>query len=300
MATELFKHKAKIDADKYSISRQGTDIKLKENDKEVAVVFVDATDNRLTLKSIDETVDEAGITKLTAYLDLNFGAKQIFSVPPALQEKFKTCGFKFVEPENKMKDRLRETSFKSLSEISVSAEAFPGLECIHGESVKNTTEDNIMTLAKGSNFLLSKITQYTEQGYPGFRLMCDYSHPFGVVDQKGKLVAFCRVTTLGNGNYYLSDTFVDESVFGTKPQGTAFLYKQVGNHYQTGDVFLIAPPDRVDEFDSQYGCHPSQKAMFKFNAPKPELQQTFEEEKARIEQLITAEKSPKISSPGMY
>jgi hypothetical protein len=142
---EMFKSIQKNEEQLYNVKREGTKIKLRKNDKTVAVVFVDVTDNRVTLESLDHSVEEAGIKKLTDYLDCNIGAKQIFIVPSEHQEKFKKCGFTFVDPANKMKERLRETSFSALS--SISAEALPALQFIHGYIVENATEENIMALA---------------------------------------------------------------------------------------------------------------------------------------------------------
>lgn len=256
---------------------------------------MDATDNRLTIKSMDENTPLEAIQELTKYLDQTFGAKQIFVVPKTMQEKFKHCGFKFVDPENK-NDRIRETSFESLANIN--SEQFLDLEFVHGDVIKNTDKENILDLMRKSKFLESKIKQYEMQEYNGFKLMCDYSMPFGVKDKSGKLVAFCRITDLGNGNYYLGDTFVDERAFGNKQKGTAYLYQQLGAECKAkfggASVLLIAPPGmtddesqtRVNEFENTYGCKAPQNVLFKFGAAKPELENVFKDEKTRIEKEL--------------
>ncbi len=264
----------------YNVLREGTEIILKKNNKEVlAKFFVDATDNRITVKSIDENTPLEAIGKLTVYLDENFGAKQIFILPKTMRQNFESFGFSSAKSQPEM--RIRVTSFESLSGVETGR--FPNLKFVDGDLIKNTSEENIKVLARDSNFLKSKIDQYEQQGYSGFQLMCDYSIPFGVTDESDKLVAFCRVTDLGSGNYYLGDTFVDEQVFGDKQKGTAYLYREIGNRYAAGSVLLIAPPERVIEFETQYGCKTPDNVMFKFGAARPELQSIFLEEKERIE-----------------
>jgi hypothetical protein len=268
----------------YNVQRKGTTISLIKGNKEtLANIVVDVTDNRLTIQSINEETPLDAIKTLTEYLDTNFGAKQVFVLPEKLHAIFSRFGFIKVDSTNK-EDRLQTASFKDF--FGIPAEPFPELSFVDGERVKTVSEENIRTLAQGSGFLKTKIEQYEAQGYPGFQLMCESSRPFGVINQTRELVAFCRVTELNKGNYYLSDTFVDEKAFDGKQKGTAFLYQQIGKAYQEevgdGSVFLIVPSDRMDEFQKHYGCTAPENVMFKFCSPGPELEKVFSEELERM------------------
>lgn len=293
------------ESDTFIIEQDGPHVSLLENQKEVAKIFIDATDNRLTLKKIDPTISPEGIAKLLTYLDEKFGAKQFFIVPSGLVEPFEKHGFTCNKTCNVDSNfRLRESSIENFSKIKISLEKkmdFKNRCSFYTHTdFPNISPENIEELMKDSKFLSSKIEQYKLQGYDGFKLMCQYSKPYGLYDNtNNRLVGFCRVTELDKkSNLYLSDTFVDESFFKNKEDGTAYLYNLVSLEFQRTlpgnnvSIFLIAPPNRVEEFEKSYGCIPpntasqenSFKILSKFSSPKPGIQEVFEQEKLATEQ----------------
>ncbi len=148
----------------------------------------------------------------------------------------------------------------------------------------------LMNLAKISGFIESKIKDYEQKGVVGFEVMALSSVLMRLVNKKGELVAFYRVADLGNKVGYMCDTWVDEKFFGTKDKalGTAYIYKkacEVALNYRFDHLLLIAPKDRVDEFDKHFGCVLPQNSatnmpfiLAGFDSAKPELTNTYQEQ----------------------
>jgi hypothetical protein len=272
----------------YKLERENDELRFLKNGQKIAQLFVDATDNRITLTSIDESLGLDDIRNLTTELDNHFGAKQIFKIPDSLKSLFMKFHYYFDPTAQKSSERLRETTVNSLIKIDSECNMPEGCAFVSGKKLLDgVSQDNINALMTQSKFLEAKIQQYQLQGYEGFQLMCHYSTPYGIKNKEGKLLAFCRITDLKNGEYYLSDTFVDENVFKTKAIGTAYLYKQVGHALHelfkqpNLRLLLIAPPFREEEFDKHYGCKSPSHLAVKFGPAKPELQEVFNEEVKR-------------------
>jgi hypothetical protein len=267
----------------YKVERLGSTVFLKEAGKEVIEILVDATDSRLMIKSMGEGVAKKGIKALVEYLGKKFGGKHIFcGVPESLQQHFIALGYTVDTQANPNTSRLRETFVNNLLNIKV--EDYPDLTFIQDKAIQEISEENVASLMEQSGFLPKKIEQYKLQGYEGFQLMCNYSQPFGIKNALDELVAFCRVTDLGNGTFYLSDTFIDDREFEERSTGTAYLYQKVGEALgdPTSRVLLIVPPGREEEFDKNYACRPPQDVLVKFSPPQEELSQVFLEEKERL------------------
>ena len=274
----------------YTITREGKLILLKdEGQKILTSIFVDATDNRLTIDSIDPSTPEEAIHDLVDYLE-GIGGKQIFIVPDDLKLHF--LGFTKDPALDPKSERLRETSFEKLGEIVPSAFEKSFHLVIGTDYFKHVSLDNIEKLMQTSNFLATKLEQYKLQKYAGFQLMCTYSTPIALIDSSsGEIKAYCRITHLSGNNYYLGDTFVDVDYFGDKAKGTALLYSSLANAKifpEAARILLIVPPGRVDEF-RYYGCDVPKDLITRFAAPGKALTEIFEEE---VHQLSTAAVSP--------
>lgn len=262
----------------------GSEAHFYVNNEVKATFFVDATDNRITLKSIDDTLKLDEVRDLTRELELQLGAKRILIIPSKhVQGLFASCGYSADTAASPATDRFRETTTADLAKITVEPQE-EKWDWVKGDDLKKSRRTDVESLMDTSKFLASKIKDYQMQGYEGFQLMCQYSTPFGMKD-KDKLHAFCRVVDLGNGNGYLCDTWVDEAKFGSKQAGTAMLYRFVGESLPNMRLLLIAPPERVEEFDTLYGCKRSKDIMLKFGAPGHRLAKVFEEEVKNLKKV---------------
>ena len=272
----------------YLVSREYSLISLIKDDRLVLSIFVDATDNRLTIRDLKLPIEpdiHEGITLLSSFLAEHFGGKQIFIIPNELKVHFQACGFSLNPTANPASARLRVTTFENLSGVTYDSVKDVQLLTVDPVILKADTSENranIEALMSNSKFLASKIAQYEMQGYEGFQLMCEYSAPIALAHE-GRIVAFCRVTHLTGNDYYLGDTFVDETYFFSKAEGTAILYHRVSLLQPTGRILVIAPPDRVREFEEAYSCEVpiDSNILTKFALPGPDLALVFEEEKAR-------------------
>lgn len=253
------------------IQRIGTKITLTENNFILATIVIDPTDNRLTVESMQESISSEAIKTLTTYLDEHFGGKQIFVVPTQTEAAFIENEFTKANAAS----RVQTTSFEKLAAIK--RQDFTSLQFVSGKDF-NPIEKDVLALTNASDFLPSKLQQYEIQGEPGIQLMCKFGTPYGIKDSTGQLVAFCRATLLAENTFYLSDTLVNENTFGSKAAGTAYLYRQIGEQQKTGRVLLIAPPNRTEEFQKNYGCEIPNDVLIKFRAPRPELEKVLNEE----------------------
>jgi len=273
----------------YVVRRENSIISLTKNDRLILSIFVDTTDNRLTIRDFQSPIEpdiNEGIILLNTFLAQCFGGKQIFIVPDELKPYFQACGFSLDPTANPASTRLRVTTFAKLSGIRYDQVKDAQLLTVDPAILKTDTPENRMNieaLMQNSKFLASKIAQYEMQGYEGFQLMCEYSHPIALA-YRGRIVAFCRVTHLSGNDYYLGDTFVDETYFSSKAEGTEILYHRVSLLHPTGRILVIAPPDRVQEFEEAYGCEVVREGdiLTRFAMPRPDMALVFEEEKERL------------------
>jgi hypothetical protein len=273
----------------YVVSRENSIIALNKDGQRILSIFVDATDNRLTIRDLRSPMEpdiNEGITRLSTFLAEHFGGKQIFILPDELKVHFQACGFSLDPTAHPASARLRVTTFANLSQIIYDRAKDAQLSTVDPVVLKTDNSENrahIEALMKNSKFLVSKIAQYEMQGYEGFQLICEYSQPIALANQ-GRIVAFCRVTHLNGNDYYLGDTFVDETDFSSKAEGTAILYHRVSLLHPSGRILVIAPPDRVQEFEEAYGCEVvrGRDIMTKFALPGPDMTLVFEEEKERL------------------
>lgn len=284
----------------YQFDQNKLNIQFYVNQEQRACFLIDPTDNRITTISLDSHLDLRDIKELTQWLGKNFGGKQILTVPEKLKKYFIECGYSSSPIDNSATDRMRETFIQELRNIHPSTNIALDNNIHINNDFNHIDSNQIKNLMENSGFLSPKIDQYLSQGLEGFKLMCQQSMPFGLQDIDGKLIAFCRVTDLKNGDYYLSDTFVDETAFGTKQSGTSYLYKIVGDQldqiikqnstnqeekssqHSNARILLIAPPNRLEEFKT-YGCCLPNDLLLKFNLPQKGFTLAFEKATAQIE-----------------
>jgi hypothetical protein len=80
----------------YVVSRENSIIALNKDGQRILSIFVDATDNRLTIRDLRSPMESdinEGITRLSTFLAEHFGGKQIFIVPDELKVHFQARGF---------------------------------------------------------------------------------------------------------------------------------------------------------------------------------------------------------------
>ncbi len=265
--------------------------------KAIVTLLIDPMDNRITIENIHDidALDDNATGYLVNYLDAHFGGKQIFILPNALQNKFKEHGFTNDPAKQPIIHRVCASTFNEFKNIAI-PENIAALYITHSfitnaDVEPKMREDVFQDLARNSGFLKTKIEQYSNQNFLGFRLMCQYSRVFALCDLKtNEIVAFCRITSLSNGNFYLSDTLVNPEYFeGNKALGTALLYKRVADCFPLENrVLLISPPDRAEEFKT-YGCQSiaaeNQNIYIKFSSAKPGFEEIF---KNACTQLLTS------------
>lgn len=261
---------------------------------------IDPHDNRLTaiigdLKGIDQTM----VQELCKVLDVHFGGKEFVVVDKKLAALFEEQGFTSCSVNNERGNRVRITTPKALqSAKDLKKDETLQEEILFADTILTYKEQLVELMAK-SGFTPEKIQDYSSKGEAGLSILCSHSLTFALIKNE-KLVAFCRVSLLGDGYGYLADTLVDEDCFGTKQQGTAYLYNYVGKLCQRENIkqlLLIAPIKREQEFYTDYGCKRPDEAdidkvvLVKFSAPGLALKETFEEQKKQ---------SPTFVSPPKY
>jgi hypothetical protein len=250
---------------------------------------IDSHDNRLTITHIQRNaapnILEDAIKRLCEQLK-KLGGKQIIiiandsaqqhNVNTKIQKYFEAQGFSTDTKANATTERLRTTVVDDIikaKELMFTEQPKDNLRLTTDKNEIKLYSEQILALMKKSGFSPQKIEDYTSKGIAGISLMYQDEHctPMALINSKNELVGIFRFTALGNDTFYISDTFVNADleefpkVEGLHPKasGTAYLYNQAFVYLleqhkinKSSTILLIAPPDRVEEFDTQYRCRP--------------------------------------------
>jgi len=296
-----------LENDVFVIERDDKDFtKITLSSKTLGCVLCSATvdphDNRTVITAesapLKALFDGPGIIlSFSEYLSGNFGGKQFVCLPadlsPELKDSFAKTGF--VVSDAKCARARVTTPERMLAGIQAKFGDMPlpdGFTC----STETRQQDmaNIKDLMINSGFLPEKVADYLAKGGGhGMEISRDISSILMIRNKEGEIVALVRCTNNGHGIGYICDTLVNNKagVFpGANPEevrafGTALIYKMGLTTAWQGQglqqILLIDPPNRENEFDTNFGCQKLGDAtttlpvLCRFGAPQPMLVETF-------------------------